>query len=250
VEFSQFVDHLSEQAAALRAAAVAAGPDAQVPTCPKWTVQNLVRHLAKVHNWTAQSLAADPAGESPHPPEPPGEFDDLLTWWDKQLADVVDRLRASGPDAPAWIFHKPVPHTAAFWARRQAHETAIHRLDLEHALAGSADPDAVPTLFFDQELAADGIDEIVHVSLPRQAQREPVTVSGTVLFHAADAGRAWLLHLNAGAPLEVGPAEDPAIDADATVVGTADAVYRAAWGRPSTAIRGGDLTLISALRAP
>jgi uncharacterized protein (TIGR03083 family) len=247
VEFSRYVDHVSEQAAALRAAAVATGPDADVPTCPKWTVKDLVRHLARVHNWTAQSLAADPAGESPEVAEPPAEFENLLEWWDKQLAEVVDRLRTGGPDAPAWIFHKPVPHTAAFWARRQAHETAIHRLDLEHALAGS---DAVPTLLFDPELAADGIDEIVHVSLFRMSVREPVTVNGTVLFHAADAGRAWLLHLKAGEPLAVGPAEDPAIDADATLVGTADAVYRAAWGRPSTAVRGGDHALISALRAP
>jgi hypothetical protein len=58
------------------------------------------------------------------------------------------------------------------------------------------------------------------------------------------------VRLRGNDPLEVGPAGHPAIDADASVVGTADAVYRAVWGRPSHALKGGDLTLIAALRAP
>jgi hypothetical protein len=69
-----------------------------------------------------------------------------------------------------------------------------------------------------------------------------------VLFHAADAGRAWLLTLTAGQAPTVGPATE--IDADASVVGTADAVYRAAWRRPSTAVVNGDRSLVAALRTP
>ena len=69
-----------------------------------------------------------------------------------------------------------------------------------------------------------------------------------MLFHAADAGRAWLVRLTRGEVPEVGPASD--LDADASVVGTADAVYRAAWRRPSTAIVNGDRALVEALRTP
>jgi uncharacterized protein (TIGR03083 family) len=247
VDYAQFVEQVAAQADAMRAAAVAAGPDAPVPTCPEWTVRKLVRHMARVHQWAGRALLADPHGEAPARDEPPEDWADVLSWWDEQRATLVSMLRERGPDAPAWVFG-PSP-TASFWARRQAHETAIHRLDAEHAAAGSDQPDAVPALVFDPEFAADGIDEAVNLLIPRRLGREPTTARGSVLFHAADAGRAWLVHLKAAELLEVGPA-DPAIDADASVVGTADAVYRAAWHRPSHAVRGGDEALIAALRTP
>lgn len=171
-------------------------------------------------------------------------------WWDEHRSALTATLRARGPDSPAWVFSPVGPRTAAFWARRQAHETAIHRLDAEHALAGSSTPTSVPTLVFESEFAADGVDEALTMSIPRRAMREPITAQGTVLFHAADAGCAWLVHLHPGKLPDVGPADHPAIDADATVAGTADAVYRAVWGRPSTALRAGDHALIDALRAP
>jgi uncharacterized protein (TIGR03083 family) len=243
VDFASYVDELVSQAAAMRAAAVAAGPDAKVPTCPEWTVQGLVRHLARVHHWASRSLVSDPAGESPATERPPEPWDELLSWWDTEFGLLVERLRSSHPADAVWAFPTHIAATAAFWARRQAHETAIHRLDAEYALA------EVPTLIFSPEFAADGIDEALNVTTYRQWLRDKAEVSGTVLFHAADAGRAWLVRLTPGSPLEIGAAE-PGLDSDATVAGTADAVYRAVWKRPSTAVLGGDRALIDALRAP
>jgi uncharacterized protein (TIGR03083 family) len=249
VDYARFVDQLTEQAAAMRAAAVAAGPDASVPTCPEWTVRRLVRHMAKLHNWAGRSLGTPPDGERPSPDSPPADWDELLSWWDKELTGFVDLLRSREPAAPAWTFATG-PRVAAFWARRQAHETAIHRLDAEHAAAGSAEADAVPALVFDSEFAADGIDEVLHVGIAPVWARERPAARGTVLLHAADAGRAWLVRLQPG-EIEIGPAADqPALDADASIVGTADAVYRAAWGRPSHAVTGGDRQLLGALRSP
>jgi uncharacterized protein (TIGR03083 family) len=244
VEFDAYLDEVRNQAAAMRAAAVAAGPDAVVPTCPGWTMTRLVRHISKVYNWVTRSLDTSPDGERPSPDQSPEGWDEALAWWDEQLATMLTGLRERGADGPAWTFGDM--GTAGFWARRQAHETAIHRLDAEHALVGSAAPSAVPSLVFTPELAADGIDEAVTFLYPRSAK--PGELSGTVLFHAADAGRAWLVTLRPGAALEVGPATE--IDTDASVVGTADAVYRAAWQRPSTAVVGGDRDLVAALRTP
>jgi uncharacterized protein (TIGR03083 family) len=213
VDFPGFLGEVERQAAAMRAAAVTAGPDTPVPSCPGWTTLRLVSHIARVHNWVLGALDTDPAGNPPKAERPPEDWDALLVWWDNQVSTLVGKIRKLGPDAPAWTFDKN--KTAAFWARRQAHETAIHRL-----------------------------------MVVRKLTAEPADVEGTVLLHAADAGRAWLVTLTPGRPPEVGPVHEPAIDTDASVVGTADAVYRAAWGRPSTAIRGGDAELIAALRTP
>ncbi|HEX2130508.1 MAG TPA: maleylpyruvate isomerase N-terminal domain-containing protein [Actinophytocola sp.] len=248
MEFGEYLGEIERQAGALRAAAVTAGPDAAVPTCPDWTVLAMVRHVAKVHNWVCKSLRAAPESEGIHPDRAPERWDEVLAWWDEQLAAMLDGLRAAGPDAPAWVFNPQVASTAAFWARRQAHETAIHRLDAEHAAAGSDRADAVPSLVFDPPFAADGIDELLVLMVPRRLARELPEVEGTVLFHAADAGRAWLVELTPGGVPVIGPADE--IDTDASVVGTADAVYRAAWRRPSTAITTGDRALVDALRAP
>lgn len=92
--------------------------------------------------------------------------------------------------------------------------------------------------------AADGVDEALAVMVARF----PVDVAGTVLVHAADAGRAWQVTLADGQKPVIGKATE--LDPDASLVGTADAVYRALWKRPSTAVVNGDPALVAALRTP
>lgn len=238
MEYDAYLEQVREQAAALRAAAVHAGPDAPVPTCPGWTVHRLVSHIARVHDRVVLSLDADPAGDAPKQERAPEDWDALLAHWDERAATMLAELTRRGPGSPAWAFAGNTGTT--FWARRQAHETAVHRLDAEHAAHGAD----VPHLVFDPAFAADGIDEVLTVLVARY----PTEVSGTVLVHAADAGRAWLVTMAAGEPTQIAPARE--IEADASIVGTADAVYRALWGRPSTAVVGGDPAIVAALRTP
>jgi uncharacterized protein (TIGR03083 family) len=237
VEFDAYLEEVRTQAGAFRAAAVTAGPDTQVPTTPGWDVRRLVGHLARVYSWVLNCLEVGPDGERPGRARPPEDWDAVLAFFDDKLATMLADLRERGPDATVWAFHQD--KSVRFWARRQAHETAIHRLDAEHAAHG----DAVDHLTFAPDFAADGADEALTLLIGGS-----VDVAGTVLFHAADAGKAWLATLTPGAAPEIGPAT--VVEADASVVGTADAVYRAVWGRPSTAVIGGDRTLVAALRTP
>lgn len=242
VEYSEFLDRVADQAAAMRAAAVAAGPDAAVPSCPGWTVQRLVTHLAGVHDWSVAALSTEP--DSP----PPGrqlrpevhDFAGALGWWDTSREHLVELLHKLGPDAPAWTINRV--RTAAFWARRQAHEIAIHRLDAELA-AGTAGP-----LVFDPEFAADGVDEFVNTMMLGARKPYEGEHSGTVLVHAADAGRAWLVAIAPGEPFTA--VEQPVLEADASIVGTADAVYRTLWGRPGGAVVSGDRALLDLVSGP
>jgi uncharacterized protein (TIGR03083 family) len=242
VEYSELIDRLAGEAAALRVAAVAAGPQTKVPSCPDWTVDRLVSHVARVYSWTTAALRTDPRDDPPGPqprPELTG-FDDTLGWWDTAIEHLIEMLRGRDCDAPAWTIN--ADRNAWFWARRMAHETAIHRLDAELA-AGTAAP-----LLFDPVFAADGIDEFARTMMLGAQSPYEGELSGTVLVHAADAGRAWLIAIAPGERFTT--VEQPVLDADASVVGTADAVYRALWGRPSGAVISGDKDLLDLLGAP
>ncbi|MDQ0377764.1 hypothetical protein FB470_001758 [Amycolatopsis thermophila] len=179
--------------------------------------------------------------------QPPENWTELLDFSAEQMTGMVAEL--ADPATPAWLPFTRYAQTVGSWARRQAHEAAIHRLDAEHALAGSGDPSAIPSLVFDPEFAADGIDELIAWMLPTRVKWDQFAVSGSVLVHAADAGRMWRVVLHPGQPATIDPVT-AAFDAGVTVAGTADAVYRRVWGRPSHASVSGDLRLLEPLAAP
>lgn len=236
---------LKAQATDLRAVAVQAGPDALVSTCPGWDVRALVRHLARVYAMVGLALDSAPEGDRPQPPKAPEDFEAALAWWDECLSTLLTKLSTADPNLPVWSFFPG--GSATSWTRRIAHETAIHRLDAEHARTGLG-PDHVHDLIFDPEFAADGVDEMLSVMLATSRDWSAQQGNGHVLYHAADAGRTWLLTYRAGQRPEVGTHQDAALgslEVDATVAGTADALYRRVWGRPSTAISTGDSTLAS-----
>jgi hypothetical protein len=74
------------------------------------------------------------------------------------------------------------------WARRQAHETAVHRFDAQDAMGAVSE--------FDPVSAADGIDELVSGFAPRKDQF-PTKSQRTMVVHAEDTGDRWHLTLAA-----------------------------------------------------
>ena len=154
---------------------------AAVPSCPSWTVDDLVRHLGGIHAWAAGRVGADTGDESPSGADVPQES--LRQWYSEQAENLVETLRAAGPDAPAWVFG-PVsgPGRAAFWIRRQIHETVVHTWDL--LSAQGIDDDVDP------ELAWDGVAEVAEVFYPRQVAlgRTP-PLPATLRLEATDLDR-------------------------------------------------------------
>ncbi|WP_460960744.1 maleylpyruvate isomerase family mycothiol-dependent enzyme [Parasphingorhabdus pacifica] len=236
----------NEQAAAFRAAAVQAGENAEVSTCAGWNVGKLVRHLGRVYAMADLALQLGPEDAAPRPPSPPEEFDEALSWFDARHKALRDQLSTMDSAKPVWSFFPG--GTPGSWLRRMTHETAIHRLDAEHARTGLA-AESVHQLIFDPELAADGVDEMLSV-LAGARDWSGDQSAGRVLYHAADAGRTWLVQLSPGLAPEIGPPQDAALgqpEVDATVAGTADAVYRHVWGRPSHAVVTGEASLAGAI---
>lgn len=149
---------LEEQSAALRRAALHAGPDAPVPTCPGWSVLDLVEHIALGQAMARDGLDADPAA----PPEvrwPPRTWNALLAWWDGESAALVERMGQGLPTDPARV-PRGLPPVAATWHRRICHETAIQRLDAEYALDSPLGP------LWTERFAQDGVDEMVEYCYP------------------------------------------------------------------------------------
>lgn len=149
--------------------------DAPVDACPGWTVATLLTHHAGVFRFATAQLRAEP-GSNLARFDPPDDdlapLEMLSTTGDELLAVMADtdpaEHRPNWADAP----------TAAFWFRRMAQETAIHRVDVQltHLV-----PDPI-----DAALAMDGIDELAEVFLAHAGRRGITGTGETVHLHATD----------------------------------------------------------------
>ncbi len=132
--------------------------DRPVPSCPGWTVDDLVFHVGSVyaHKRAALRLGRRPEeGEWSWPPDGSSAAEDLL-WCHSELHGLSADLARRAPADPAWSWWEP-DQSVGFWMRRMAQETAVHRADVELACG------RVPVL--PDDLAVDGIDEFVRVML-------------------------------------------------------------------------------------
>jgi uncharacterized protein (TIGR03083 family) len=134
--------------------------DALVPCCPGWLLRDLALHQGHVWEWARHCIEA---GTHVDQSEESVIDERLPAWLRDQLDALVGLLRATDPEAPTWTFG-PKPRLAAFWFRRQAHEVTVHLWDAESAV-GTPHP-------ISAELAADGVDEVFTVFLPRQVRLE------------------------------------------------------------------------------
>ncbi len=153
----RYAEHVARDAGIVSRLARGTDLAAPVPTCPGWTLGELVGHLGAVHRWAAGVIRTGrPTGYAE-------EFPDagLPDWFDEGAGALRDAMAAADPERPCWSFDRPDDRTA-FWLRRQAHETAVHRVDAQRAVG---EPDG-----YDDELGADGIVEVCDTMYPRQVR--------------------------------------------------------------------------------
>ena len=167
MEVAEHRDELRVQGARLLQAAASSSLDAAVPTCPAWALRDLVRHLGGVHRW-ATEIVARPRTEpwDVDLEELVGTWptdDELLEWFRQGHSALVAALTQADPTVACWTFLS-APSPLAMWARRQAHETAIHRVDAELAEGGIITP-------LSARFADDGIDELLTGFITRPGQR-------------------------------------------------------------------------------
>jgi uncharacterized protein (TIGR03083 family) len=184
-----WLTELQADGAAFHAAVAEADPNADVPSCPGWTVSHLIHHLGSnyryVHEHVVRGVTTAPERplksilDEPHAA-------DQLTWFDEQLAAVLGTLDALDPETPAWNW-APAAKRAAFWQRRMAHETTIHRWDAQMAI-GRVDP-------IEARLAADGVAEVLDTWVPAGRRAVEGDFAGLVALVATDLEHTWLIRL-------------------------------------------------------
>jgi uncharacterized protein (TIGR03083 family) len=179
---------LAHEGHALGAAARAAGVDASVPSCPAWHIADLVGHVGRLHRWVAAIVESGGDDRPDHwsAAEPP-PVAVRIDWFEAGVDLVTDALRRVDPMRRAWSWTDD--HTAGFWARRQANETAVHRWDAQLA-ADATEP-------IDHELAVDGIDEFFDL-LPFWRHESTLHGGGaSIHLHCTDGDGEWLVRLAA-----------------------------------------------------
>jgi uncharacterized protein (TIGR03083 family) len=217
------IDYLSllrADAAALAEAVRAAGPDAPVPPCPDWRVADLLQHITNVHR-TIETVVRTRSLERVDYRTLPPLVGDPLDSFEEAVTRLVDTLAEAPPDEPVWNWSVNQPKVAAFWPRRMAQETAVHRWDAQ-AAASAVTP-------VDTALAVDGIDELLDVFLTARASWLPDTtvLAGSVHFHCTDAEGEWLVRIDDGV-VDVVREHGKG---DAAVRGTASDLLLYGWNR-------------------
>jgi uncharacterized protein (TIGR03083 family) len=228
MEIAEHIDALRRQGGLLADAAERAGLDASVPPCSPWRVKDLLRHTGYIHRWAARHITECPDQIIDGPPEAdillggapdPG----LLDWFRAGHAALVDTLTTADPAVKCATFIA-APSALAFWARRQAHETAIHRADAESAAGATPE--------YPADFAADGIDELIMGFGQRRKYQPGADGGGRLRIVTSDSGDAWSIEARVGRlhPHRDTGADAPK-DAGCTLRGPASGLYLYLWNR-------------------
>ena len=221
----QYLDAIRSETELLAAAARAAGPDAALPSCPDWVMRDLIHHLGEVQRWSAAMVRDSLANPSELPRDFLGEMPDdeaLVDWLAAGAAALVTALRDADRDLACFTFLEDSPPSRVFWARRQAHEVGMHRVDADLALGRN--------IGFTADMATDGIDELLTGFAPRKRTPLRSNVPRRLLIAPDDSPTAWLVTIS-DQPVVTERLATRASDADCTVTGASSAIYEALWNR-------------------
>jgi uncharacterized protein (TIGR03083 family) len=221
VDAHRHLQHLRVQARTL-ADSARQNLDAQVPTCPGWTVRECVRHTGSAFGYAAAVI------EHGHEPDDwerrPRAGVDLLVWYDAMTRQLLRVLTSQTLGTPTWTWYEPW-RQVAFWCRRMAHEATIHRVDVQLAAGAGVAP-------VDDAFALDGVDEVLECFLRYRGTQRGVRGNGETVLVEADEQTWGVAFFPSGVDITPG-----LVEPDVMVRGVASSVYLWLWGRsPDSAV--------------
>jgi uncharacterized protein (TIGR03083 family) len=217
MEHEEYVASVAGDVDGLIEAVAAGASGVPVPTCPGWSVADLTEHVGQFCGFWAHVLCEGTG--RPKTPFRDGPGDDAAGWLRELGGSLVAELAATPRATEVWTWYDP-DQSAAFVARRCAHELAVHRYDAQSA-RGTCRP--IPAA-----LAADGIDEVLTI-LVEARPRSGQAAGESMHLHATDTGADWFVTLH---PDRVG-VDHRASPADLTLRGPASDLELVLYGRPT-----------------
>jgi uncharacterized protein (TIGR03083 family) len=215
-------------------------------TAPEWNLRQLVHHQGEVHRMATAVIAGRCTSFREVPENTLGDLPDdtdLVAWFTAGADRLVDALR-TGDDTVDYVTFHPnsdVRPKLRWWARRQAHEIAVHHLD---ACSASG---PLPTV--DPLLALDGIDEFLtgFVPRPRTDLHRDTPVTLRMVATIPGATRSWTVVVGPDMPVTTRDDDAPA---DTVVTADASSLYLSIWNRGGveTLSIEGDASLFQQLR--
>ncbi|PWW58427.1 maleylpyruvate isomerase family mycothiol-dependent enzyme [Actinokineospora spheciospongiae] len=244
IDADRLLDVLETETLLLAASAAAADHDRPVPACPGLTVGETARHLGSVQRMVLTWVRT---GERPvNWDREPAQGEAVEDWLRDGLRALLGELAAHTPGEPCPTWH-PDQHNYLFWRRRMAHESTVHRVDVQSAANGGGH-DPIP-----EPVALDGIDEVLTVWFTRRLAELGVvgTRAATVVVRAA--GRSWLAEMGVDRTCAAPAPPEAAKPADAVVTAEPTALYLWLWGRSAVFDQGlhrqGDMDAVAQLWA-
>ena len=221
MDASSLIDRLEQHGTSLADAAARAGLAAAVPTCPGWDVRDLLAHTGMVHRWATVHIQDGRAASVDDPERDFAAPDDgVVDWFRAGHAALVAALRAAPDDLDAMTFLANSGTPRQFWARRQAHETAIHGADAASAL------DEIPDI--DADFALDGVGELLEGFYGRRGGKLTADPPLTLRIAPTDATTTWRVELR---PDRRTITRDDSGAADCTLSGRSADLYLSLWNR-------------------
>ncbi|MGW8381031.1 maleylpyruvate isomerase family mycothiol-dependent enzyme [Streptomyces sp. ODS28] len=228
LSYERLCAEIPAQTDLLAALLTEADPRLPVPTCPAWTLNQLVRHVGGVHRWAetiVRTRAAEPVPDdlvnevAPYADEDPAF---LSSWLTEGASSLVTALRETGPEARVWT-PQPGEESPEFWARHTLHETAVHRADA--ALAVGAPYDLSPPI------AEDAIERWLTAATTPEAYGPELLGRDVTLQLLSEEGEGWRMDLLADRPRWTrASTDDPATT---TVRGPLPDLMLFLYGRPT-----------------
>lgn len=242
MELDAYLAIIASEAARMAAVAELAGLDAKTPTCPTWNIRKLVLHTGEVHRWATAVVAGAYTSLAKVPKETRGPLptnDQTVAWFRDGVSKLIDTLANADQSVKYDAFlADPLAPRLLFWARRQAMEISIHRVDAESAVGRCT--------AFAPKVAADGIDEFVTGFITRGKGSVHRDTPQTIGIMPDDVDQRWTVTISDG-PIVTQRTTGPA---DCSVTGPASDIFMALWNRPGEAMNvAGDTSLVTDLGA-
>jgi uncharacterized protein (TIGR03083 family) len=209
-----------------------AGLQAPVPTCPDWTVRDLVAHQGMVHRWAA-ALVRGEQDVDPEALEAAGRTElDPLEWLRDGVIELAETLTRAPADTHALVFLNDAPAPREFWARRQCHETTMHAVDALSAALGRAA--RAEETWIDTDVAVDGIAEQLGGFRTRPRSRLRCEEDSVLVVAPDDVPDWWRVDLGPG-PARTARRAGPRESGDWVLEGSAVELYLRLWNRSDDA---------------